>query len=181
MIDILIPTLEIRVDKFDYIYAKLMNQIGDLPIYIHWLRDGGQMSTGQKRNQLLQSSDQKYACFVDDDDDISDTYIKHIWDAAQSDCDCSSMCGIITFDGLGPKQFVHSIIYNVYFEDDRAYYRPPNHLNLMKTDISQNFLFPDVNLSEDTAWAMQIARANVLKTEYGIPENIYFYKYVSKK
>jgi hypothetical protein len=180
MIEILIPTLEARAAQFEYIHAKLLSQIGDLPINVRWLRDNGQNSTGFKRNALLQSSDADYTCFLDDDDDISDKYIKYLWDAANSGVDCASLTGIITFDGKGAKQFVHSIQYDRYFEDQHVYYRPPNHLNLIKRSIAQEFEFPDVTLSEDTPWAMQICNAKVLKTEFAIPEVIYYYKYVTK-
>lgn len=181
MIDILIPTLRSRAEQFDFILNKLKKQIGDLPVNVLWELDSGENTTGHKRNNLLNRANSKYACFLDDDDDISETYIKHLWAAANSGMDCASLGGLITFDGIGARPFVHSIQYDHYFETGLMYCRPPNHLNLIKTEISKQFTFPDVSLSEDTDWAMQIARENVLKTEYAIPEIIYFYKYITKK
>lgn len=184
-IAILIPTLYKREDSFNFIFSKISMQIqaaglGKL-IEITYARDNGHASTGHKRNHLLQSCSADYAAFVDDDDDVSDTYIHHLWMAACSGFDCASLGGIMTTDGRFPRQFVHSIQHDRYWGDDKCYYRPPNHLNLIKTEIGKQFTFPDKYISEDTEWAMQICHAKALKTEYPIPENIYFYKYKTQK
>lgn len=180
MIDILIPTLESRADKFNYIKGKLQAQIGDLPIRILSLCDSGEVSTGIKRNALLQGAEADYVCFVDDDDDVSDNYIEKITEAARSGLDCASLLGLITFDGRAPKYFIHSIIYENYSEGTE-YYRPPNHLNLIRRDIARKFEFPDKYISEDTDWALQISKAKALRTEFKIPDLLYFYKYVTKR
>lgn len=180
LIEILIPTLQERASKFAFIHSKLTAQAIGLPIKISWLMDNRERSIGAKRNELLQNARAKYACFVDDDDDVTDNYIQWLYKAALSDKDCASLAGHITFDGLGLRTFIHSIQYNHYFEDVH-YYRPPNHLNLIKTEISKQFLFADKSMGEDTDWAMDIANEKALKTEFAIPEVIYKYKYITKK
>lgn len=181
LFEILIPTLEERRETFDRLNTRIKMLIGDLPVDIRFSRDNRESTTGAKRNALLQNCEAEYFCFLDDDDDITDEYINWLVKAAKSGMDCASLGGIITFDGVGPRPFYHSIQYDRYFEDPKGYYRPPNHLNLMKTSIGKQFIFPDVTISEDTDWAMQVCNAKALKTEYAIPDIIYYYKYKTKK
>lgn len=135
-LSILIPTLEKRKTVFNKLYNKLIDQIekfnlkNNVEIVVSC--DNGQKPTGQKRNELLQKSNGLYTCFLDDDDDVSNDYIKLIYDATLKDPDCISLTGIITFDGKNPKKFIHSIKYDSYFEKNNIYYRPPNHLNPIK-------------------------------------------------
>lgn len=180
-IDILIPTLNSRKDQFSYIYNKITKQIinNNLceSINIRYYLDNKQASVGFKRNSLINRSYAEYVCFVDDDDDVSDDYINLIYEAANSELDCASLTGIMTTNKLNPKKFVHSIEYDQYFEKDNIYYRPPNHLNLIKREIASKFKFPEKNFGEDTGWAMQICKSGIIKTEYKINKPLYHYNF----
>jgi glycosyltransferase involved in cell wall biosynthesis len=136
---------------------------------------------GAKRNNLLSLANSKYIAFIDDDDRVSDNYIKLLMEGIEKDVDCCSLVGEITFDGINPKPFIHSIKYDRYWEDDKAYYRYPNHLNCVKSEIANKFKFPELNHGEDTAFATKMHRAGVLKTEHEISETIYYYDYRSNK
>ncbi len=179
-LDILICTIDSRIESFNYLYDKLSNQIsiaGLNDVGILFKRDNKQMTVGRKRNVLVSESTAEYACFVDDDDDISDDYVRKIRQALDGNPDCVSLNGIITFSGIKPQTFIHSIRYNSYFEKDGIYYRPPNHLNPIRRSISASFMFPEKNCGEDTDWAMQICRSGLLRTEHFVEEPYYFYKY----
>lgn len=183
---ILIPTLEKRKKDFLYIYNKLMSQIKDNKlenaIEIVVLSDNGEMSIGTKRNKLLNMSKGEYTCFFDDDDDAHPEYISMIYNKIISEKpDCVSLVGIITFDGKNPKKFIHSLKYNSYFEKDNVYYRPPNHLNVIRKDVAIIFKFPEKSYGEDTDWAMRVCRSGLLKTEAIINEPYYFYLFNSVK
>lgn len=143
--------------------------------------DSRYKTIGKKRNDLMRRADYKYAAFIDDDDRISKDYIKLLFEGIEKNVDCCSLVGEITWDGNNPKKFIHSIKYNDYFEKDNVYYRPPNHLNCIKTEIGKQFTFPEKNHGEDTDWAMQICRAYAIQSEHEINETIYYYDYRSKK
>lgn len=139
---------------------------------------------GRKRNDLVKRAvemDAKYFCFADDDDTIAPNYVELMMAGIHKEVDCCSLVGQITWDGKNPKKFVHSIKYNEYFEKDNVYYRPPNHLNAIRTSIGAQFKFPEKNFGEDTDWAMQICRSGRLKTEHEIEQTIYYYDYRSNK
>jgi glycosyltransferase involved in cell wall biosynthesis len=50
--------------------------------------DNKQITTGAKRNNLLNKAQGKYICFIDDDDHISNDYLRLILEAIESDADC---------------------------------------------------------------------------------------------
>ncbi len=182
---ILICTLDEREELFSHIYGKLTQQIKDHHlenrVEVLYFKDNRENSIGKKRNELMQKSRGMYVNFIDDDDDIHDEYIKMLHEKITQKPDCISLQGIITFDGIYPRPFFHSVEYSTYFEDEKGYYRPPNHLNVMKRSVASQFLFPNISYGEDTDWAMQVCRASLLKTEEKISTPYYFYNFITAK
>lgn len=176
---ILICTLENRALTFERLYKKLQDQINKLnlsdSVEIVFFKDNREHSVGYKRNKLLENSHGEYICFVDDDDDVSDDYIKIIYEKLLKNPDCVSLVGIITVCGTNPRKFIHSIKYDSWFEKNTTYYRCPNHLNPIRRDIAIQFKFPEKNFQEDLDWSMQIARSGLLKYEEEITKPYYFY------
>lgn len=180
LLSILIPTMPSREKMFSELKETFLKQIGNQPVEIVW-GTGCFDSIGEKRNSLLSIAHGEYVVFFDDDDIPADHYIYSILSAIQAHPDCCNLNGIITTDGANPKRFVHSIKYDTWFEQEDVYYRPPNHLNVIKRSIAQQFEFPEINFGEDKAWSMQICNSGLLKTEANIDETLYYYKYISKK
>lgn len=178
-LSILICTLPARKEMFDALVASLQKQQTD-EVEILYDQTSG-VSTGAKRNTLLQSAKGDYVCFIDDDDTVSERYVITILNALKAKPDCCSLKGIITTDGRNVRTFEHSVAYKRYFEKDGVYYRPPNHLNAIRKDIAQRFKFPDKTFSEDTDWAMMLCRSGMLRTESKLPHAIYHYRYRTKK
>lgn len=138
-------------------------------------------SIGKKRNILLQEATGKYVAYLDDDDVIAPDYIKLIMSAIESDPDCCSLKGILTTNGVDARIFIHSIKYDSYFEQDGIYYRPPNHLNVIRASVAKRFSFPEINHGEDTDWAMQISRSGLLQKETVIKSILYYYIFIPNK
>jgi len=186
---ILICTLKERENKFMNLTANLMEQIKyhklENKIEIIYLSDSffdkNKLSIGQKRNRLLETANGKYISFIDDDDTVSSDYVISIYNKLLKKPDCIGIQGIITFDNLHPKKFIHSIKYKIYSEDKNAYYRCPNHLNPIKKDIAMQIRFTNKSYGEDTDFAMKLAGMGLLKKEEYINYPIYFYKYSHKQ
>ncbi len=179
---ILIPTLESRRPLFDRVYAKLAGQIRacgwEDQIEIVWLRDRGELSTGAKRNLLMDRARGDFVVSVDDDDDVSDRYISLIGQALQAhpDVDCVGIKGEMTFRGRYRRPFVYSIAHPAYRSERGVYLRPPHHLNPIRRTIAVKYRFLDIRRTEDTEWALQMSRAGALRKEVLIDEVIYHYK-----
>lgn len=186
-LSILICTIDSRVKIFNKLMVNLLEQIkdktGQVQILIEY--DMGTISIGEKRNKLLQRAEGEYLCFIDDDDWVCDNYVDLLLNAAESGRDCASLKGIITFDGVNPEIFEHSLKYKEWKTNPEGseirYERYPNHLNMVKSDIAKQFKFPVSNHGEDHDWSKQAHESGLLKTEYYIDEILYYYRYITRK
>ncbi len=181
ILSILIPTIQSRQKQFQELHKELDRQISEDSLFkevevIHFL-DNKKYSIGYKRNKLINESKGKFVVFVDDDDGVSDDYVRLIYRAIKDnlDIDCIGIKGLITFRKRMPRTFVHSLQYKEYFSKGKIYFRPPYHLNPIKHEIAKKYRFEEINYSEDIDWAMRILNDNVLKKEYFINDVIYYY------
>ncbi len=178
---ILIPTLKSRDSTFRRLLKKLERLVaGDgltNEVEIIYLSDSGESSIGNKRNRLMEMAKGDFTAFIDDDDDVSDDYVKLIYRAITEHpgIDCIGIRGIVTFRGRSPHTFIHSLRYRDYFSKGKTLFRPPYHLNPIRREIALRYRFEDTNYSEDIDWAMRMLQDNALQSEYFIDETIYFY------
>lgn len=140
-------------------------------------------SIGTKRNRLLQMANGDYVCFIDSDDEISDDFVSELMYGINNGYDCCSLRGVITWDGVNPEIFEHSIRYKAYATTSNAikYERYPNHLNCIKASIAKRFVFPEINHGEDTDWATQVFNSGLINTEHFIDKVLYHYQYRRNK
>ena len=129
--------------------------------------DNGEITIGTKRNRMLHMASGKFCAFIDDDDLVSDTYMKDILNVIKSydDLECIGFWGEVWFNGVFGGKMVHSIMCDNWTEDGTYYYRPPNHLNPVRTSIARKFKFRDIRTSEDHFWSTDMNKSKVLKKE----------------
>lgn len=179
-LSILIPTLPVRIDGYARLINKLNSQIieNDLTEKIQILSfcDTRDVTVGVKRNWLLETSNSKYVCFLDDDDDISDSYVKSLYDATLSDADCVTFLGEYHENGK-ITDFSISTMHNRNYNDTSCMYRLPNHLCPVKREIALACMFTDKNFGEDSDYAEKVNL--MVKNEYHIKEKLYFYLFNS--
>ena len=184
-LSILICTLPERNEFLERLIDKFLSNPIQLKYnsYVEFLKDNNSiMTTGAKRNRLLQKATGDYVCFFDDDDMPSDTYLKHIFEGIAKGADCCSLRGLMTTNGENPELFEHSIRYNEWktTQNEIKYERYPNHLNCIKANIAKQFLFPDITIGEDHRWSKAVYESGLIKTEHYIDEVIYHYQYRTK-
>lgn len=182
---ILICTLKEREKKFKKLFDKLNFLIQceklELEIEILFYKDDRKQSVGYKRNWLLEKSIAKYVCFIDDDDDISDNYIRENWNAILKDKDCVELVGIYHDVNSGrKKKFIHSILTKNMFELKDAFHRPPNHLNIIKRELAIQIKFPEKNHGEDADWCMEMSKSGLLNSQVFLNIPLYYYNFNSK-
>jgi glycosyltransferase involved in cell wall biosynthesis len=177
---ILIPTLPIRIDGYTRLIKKLNQQIiqNNLTdkIQIISFCDTKDVTVGVKRNWLLEKSNSKYVCFLDDDDDISNNYIKSLYEATLQGADCVTFLGEHHDNGK-ITDFSISTMHSRNYNDTNCFYRLPNHLCPVKREIAIACMFTDKNFGEDSDYAEKINR--VIKNEFHIKEKLYFYLFNS--
>jgi glycosyltransferase involved in cell wall biosynthesis len=146
----------------------------------HLIDDDPVLSVGTKRNRLLSMSKGDYVAFVDDDDLVSDNYVKLILAAIETNPDCVGMRGILNDNGKDQGQFEHSIKYDKWSEQSGTvrWLRCPNHLNPILRQHAIRAGFTDKNVGED--WDYSCAVRPYLKTEVFIDQPIYLYRHHQK-
>lgn len=187
-LSLLIPTIDNRRQSFKELILKLTSQIIDAHAEEHVeiisLCDKGLLSIGAKRNELLQRAHGEYVAFIDDDDTVSDRYIEWGIQVAHSGKDCGSLLGIITWNGERPEKFEHSLKYGEFRTVEGSevkYERYPIHINFIRREIVQQFKFAEINHGEDHEFARLIKEAGLIKSEFTIPEVIYYYQFKPNK
>lgn len=179
LLSILIPTMPNRRDVRNSLCAKLRKQIKELryegSIEILIDEDSGEATIGEKRTSLVRRSHGEYIMFMDDDDDIADTYIENIAGClASRDTDAVTFGGIVTQNPV--LVFIHSIMYNDMYGKGELLFRPPNHLNALRRSIAVQTPFISASFGEDSDYAMRISKNSLIKSEKFIPLPLYIYR-----
>ena len=146
--------------------------------------DRGVITTGQKRNLLLDDAgDAAYVVHVDDDDQLHPAYLSSILKAIDSRPDVVGYKVRRFVEGKQIGEAIHSIRYKrsqtVAFGDWIRYERVPNHLNPVRTDLAREVRFKDITYGEDHDYANRLRP--LLKTEKFIDQYLYDYYLIVKK
>lgn len=177
-VSVLICTIPERKHMFGPLYKRLNDLKNKVSIRVEILYDDTlDITIGEKRNRLLDRATGKYSCFVDDDDDVSDKYFTTYEAAIKSDneYDCIALVGYYYLNGKFMKPFFHSLKYKSWYDDADGYYRCPNHLNLIKTDICKQIGYTKVNFGEDKDFSERLLESGLIKTEYSHDNLLYLY------
>jgi hypothetical protein len=182
ILSILICSLQERHEKLQNLLKILDSQIKNKNVEVKICVDNGEFSIPQKRNRLLNSSMGEYICFIDDDDMISNTYIDQILNSLVNKPDCVGIRGCYFYNGTYKKDFVHSIRYKEWGEND-IYERTPNHLNPIKREyiFAIGGFTESLRSGEDVDFSKRIYK--YLKTEIMVEIPIYQYLFepINKK
>jgi hypothetical protein len=181
LLSILVPTLAARQRLFERIFGELETQIdksglrGEVEILT--LADQGEMPIGEKRNLLVARSRGEFIAFVDDDDMVSEDYLRSIVEALRRrpDVDCVGIRVLMFFRGRHPRHVAHSVRYTELGRHGVEYRRPPYILNPIRRSIAQRYPFSNLRYQEDLEWAMRMSRDGALRNEVFIDQPIYYY------
>lgn len=156
VLSILIPTIQERQEIFSGLLETLHKQAGGKSVQVLWLGDNFSMTTGGKRNKLMDIADGDYLCFVDDDDEITGDYVQTILSNIRN-IDCYGIGGWHTVDGkhkavydFDPK---HGKNHHERINGEKYMRYLPNHLCVWRSDIARRVRFPEKSLAEDHEWA----------------------------
>jgi len=73
---------------------------------------------------------------------------------------------------------IHTTACRNWTERPGIYYRPPNHLNPVRTSIAKKYPFRDITISEDHFWSVDLKKQSALKKEVflGTEKPLYVYR-----
>lgn len=141
--------------------------------------DAGELTTGAKRNRVLDRAVGVYISFVDDDDMVSPTYVSRCLLALAENPDCLGISGIITTDGAHERTWQHSIDNGPEWREEKGVYlRPPTHVNPVRLELARAARFPDITHGEDRVYSERLFP--LLKTQGQLISAAYDYRYRRK-
>lgn len=182
---ILICSIQKRKEMLNTLLLSLYDSIKEnglvTEIEVLWDMDNKEVSTGAKRNRLLNKATGYYISFIDDDDEVTKDYIPEIYQAIKGkEIDCVGMNGFMTWDGKQRTKWRLSKDYENRDEHQTSglvYYRKANHLSPVRRELALQTLFPDKSNAEDKDYSERLN--HLLKSETYIEKELYHYKYIS--
>jgi len=180
-LSILICTIPERKEKFEALMKELERQVWalnvlDLVEVWHNSSPKGSITIGAKRQGLLNLAKGDYVCFIDDDDNISEDYIREILEAIDLGPDCVGFK--IHCDMEGKSESAASSLKYKKWDDNKdgyRYVRSIYHKTPVKREIALKVGFPNKSFSEDHDYSMGLQP--FLKTEIFIDKVLYYYNY----
>jgi glycosyltransferase involved in cell wall biosynthesis len=181
-LSILVPSVAGRRNTFlpkslDMLYGQLeaLPEQDQKEVEIIYLIDNKTIMLGDKRNLMISIASGKYISFVDCDDRIETDYISTILQAIDSDADSIVFEVSVSLNGNNPKICYYSKDFPNDYNTEEAYYRLPNHIAVIKKEVSTKVSFPSLPRAEDAAYA-KILKPH-LKSEFKINKVLYHYDY----
>jgi len=171
-LSILIPAIPSRWEKFQRIFDKLNSQTTD-EVEILGFIDNKKRSIGAKREGLKGLVNGEYMCFVDDDDDVSDDFVKEILKGMKENPD------VITFQQnaiIGDKKGIIDFDLNnanEQFKPNEVTKRKPFTCCAWKSSLGKVVKFPDLMYGEDAGWLIPLWK--IATTQYKINKVLHTY------
>lgn len=140
--------------------------------------DNRARSIGLKRQACLDAARGQYVAFVDDDDDIADTYVADLLDVI-----VASAPDVITFEQrVIIDEAEGRCVFGLRHQDepfapDGTFKRAPWHVCAWKRELVKDCVFPDNSYGEDLTWCLQARRR--VRTSVHIPRVLHTYRYSS--
>lgn len=196
-LSILIPSIESRKELLSELVCGLIQQCGAIKsmsthfelgctiLFIKFLDveiitavDDKKISTGKKRQLLLESAKNDFIVSCDDDDFVPHYFVSEILEAIQSDFDVYATNGTITTNMKDQMQWFLSKDNSnetVLINGKNCYLRTSNHLSPCKRELALLAGYEDKSNGEDFLYSK--ALNPYLKTEGVIEKPLYWYRY----
>lgn len=179
-LSILISSIPERREQAYKLFDKLQHQIMDRykTVEILMLVDNCERSIGAKRNALLKIANGDYITYVDDDDDITDSFMIECLKAIETEAD------LIVFKHeawINGKKYIIEVDKdnpNEQISDREIVKRKPLHSNLWKRELVKDIPFPDIMYGEDYQWAGEALKK--INTQHKIDKVLHIYKYEAR-
>ena len=178
---VMILSIPSRIEKHLMpLYSKMLKQAESHPeVEILCLIDNKSMTIGEKRQSLLNCARGKWVGFMDDDDDISDDYIKNLSYVMKN-----SPADVITFDqhcSVNGEEFLVNFSMNnphqpwIPGSGTKKILRPPYHMCFWRSEIAKSSPFKPSSYGEDLAWC--VGMHPKVRTETHLDTVLHYYQY----
>jgi hypothetical protein len=182
---ILVPTLTERRALFERLMNVLLPQteaFAGRVLVTGWLNDG-RPPLPVIRQTLVETAATDYVSFVDDDDLVTEDYVISVMWALASWPDYVGF-QVQCYENDRPTAVAyHSLDNGKWHNGDGRHYRDISHINPIRTELARKADFSRTRPGrpEDRAWADQLRRGKVLKSEVVIDRILYHYLYSTSR
>lgn len=130
-----------------------------------------------KRQSLVEATTTEYLSFIDDDDTVSTDFVESILEALRSGPDFVGFWSKIYRNSHFYKMSKMSLEYDGWTRGTAHLCRDITHLNPMRSDIvrTADFRVRGTSQPEDVAWAEQLRRGGLLRTQVFIDRTLHNY------
>jgi glycosyltransferase involved in cell wall biosynthesis len=183
LLSILIPSIPVRTELLHRLLCILAPQVTpEVEILINM--DSGAKTIGDKRNSLLRAAEGEYVSFIDDDDRVSEDYVKQLLAGIAQGVDVVSIRGLYFENGV-QKGITLDKPYQAWRtipgEGTLTFLRGVQHLDAIRREIAQSVKFESRSFGEDSVFGKTIEMKFPNLTSHQIPTDVYFYYYDSRK
>lgn len=175
LLSILIPALAGRDRAALENNLRLQIASAAEPVELLIEEDAGQLSSGAKRQRLLERSTGQYIAYVDDDDQVASDYV----DALQAGC--LSGRDVVTLQleltrSDRPSREVWT--FGLWPNQRKLGRMQVNHLCAWRRDIARRVAWcPDLGNFDDHLWFQPLMAAGLVQSEWHIDRVLYHYQY----
>ena len=139
--------------------------------------DNKKMRVGEKRNFLMSLARGDYFVFVDDDDMVTEDYVRYLLKGIEKGNDVIVFDVEISINGGKYKKVFYDADFYFDFDMPNSYRRIPNHIMCWNRKIAKE-KFPRINMGEDAKWAKKMQRH--IKSQTKIEKTLYYYNFNHK-
>lgn len=189
ILSILIPTMASRKPFLEELMADLRKQIDSLPkehgeVEIIIDQSEPPITTGHKRNNLLEMAKGKYVWFIDDDDILFPGGLRRVVEGMQFGVDVIGIDGVMTTNGTNLRGWEIRLghPYSAITKHGKEYYlRFPNHITPILREHAIKVKFEDLTIFEDYKYATALKNLGCLQTQYIVDHPVYHYRHRTNK
>lgn len=180
---ILVPTLGERRPLFERLMGQLLPQAAQhgARVQVVGRFNNGTPSLPKIRQAMIRAASTEYVSFVDDDDVVSPDYVGRILEALNQKPDYVGFQVQCYSNGRPIAVAYHSLEFRRWRNMPGRFERDISHINPIRTTLARKGDFSTTRTggAEDRAWAEQLRRGKVLKTQVVIDRILYHYLQVT--
>ena len=178
---ILVPTLGERRPLFERLMGALLPQLDSFGGQVRvaaWFNNGSP-SLPTIRQRMVVAADSDYISFVDDDDLVAPYFVEAAVEALSQRPDYVGWQVQCYSDGVPIAVSYHALEHGRWANRGSRFLRDISHINPIRTKIAQAVDFRKARKGqpEDRAWAEQLRRSRLLRTEVVVDRIMYHYLY----
>ena len=178
LLTIAVCTMPSRMESFAKISKELFRQAEGKPVEVFCFLDNRKSNLSEKRNVVIEKAKGRFISFVDDDDWVEPDYVERILAeiVKEPEADCVVFDVLVQGYTKEPKLCKYDVAFQ-HGEDEKAYYRKPNHVMAYRTEISRRHGYKKElsAISEDTEWAERASKD--IKKQVRVDKALYHYLY----